>query len=111
MTSRNAVKTALANLVKAHTNMENTTAAKNRLKVAIENHLKTTVNKTKATNHVLKRMGYTYSNQNRANIVRIILPKPVNNHVSFNMSQLFKVFNVTNKKIKRRSTASRMLGI
>jgi hypothetical protein len=72
-TTRNAVRNALAKLVQAHMNLENTNRAKNVLKNAINKHLRATINVNTAKNHLLKNQGYKYSNANRANILKRVI--------------------------------------
>lgn len=107
-TTRNAVRNALAKLVQAHMNLENTTRAKNVLKKAINNHLSATISRNKAKNHILKKVGYKYSNANRANILTKVNTKNSGNNVLLNLSGLANSYNVNkNKTIQRRSVLRR----
>jgi hypothetical protein len=92
--NRSAVRNALAKLVQAHMNLENTTRAKNLLKNAINNHLRATINRNKAINHVLKKQRYKYSNANRANIVQRVGTKRVGTELQLIMNNLPKLYNI-----------------
>jgi hypothetical protein len=89
--NRSAVKNALAKLVQAHMNLENTTRAKNNLKRAINNHLSATITRNNAIDHVLKKQGYKYSNANRANIVQRV---GINANKQLTMINLRKLYNI-----------------
>jgi hypothetical protein len=107
--TRNAVRNALAKLVSAHMNLENTTRAQNLLKKAINNHLSATINRNKAINHELKKLKYKYSNANRANILTKVNTNNSGNQVLLNLTRLAKSYNVnSNKKtIQKRSILRR----
>jgi|688.fasta_scaffold206078_2 hypothetical protein len=107
--NRSAVRNALAKLVQAHMNLENTTRAKNVLKKAINNHLRATINRNKAINHVLKKAGYKYSNANRANILTKVGTTTIGNNVYVNMARLVNSYNVNinQKTIQKRSMLRR----
>jgi hypothetical protein len=102
--NRSAVRNALAKLVQAHMNLENTARAKNNLKRAINNHLSATINRNKAINHVLKSQGYKYSNANRANILTKVNINNSDNRLKMNLKRLVNSYNINkNKTIQRRS--------
>lgn len=104
--NRSAVRNALAKLVQAHMNLENTASAKNNLKRVINNHLSATINRNKAINHVLKKQGYKYSNANRANIVQRV---NINANKQLNMTRLSNLYNIKNNKtIQKRPIVRRM---
>jgi hypothetical protein len=108
--NRNAVRNALAKLVSAHMNLENTTRAKNNLKNVINAHLRVTINNNKAKNHLLKKLKYKYSNANRANILTKVNTKRVGpNHFQLNMSRLANSYNINfnQKTIQKRSILRR----
>jgi hypothetical protein len=109
-TTRNAVRQALANLVSAHLNLEHTNIAKNRLKTAINRHLRTTINRNKAINEVLKSSGYKYSNANRSNIIKKVGIRDNGTSITFNLKPLTNsYYNINGMNIKRRARGSRVL--
>ena len=107
--NRSAVKNALAKLVQAHMNLENTTRAKNVLKKAINNHLSATINRNKAINHVLKTKEYRYSNANRANILKKVIINNTGNIVELSLKRLANSYNINRRKrtIQKRSVLRR----